>query len=248
MPNNIPVNQNLIDMEYAVRGPIPRRAMELQRAGRTIYACNIGNPQALKQKPISFYRQVLALLESSDNIPRERNLVKFAKKQSHLLEENGISIIPTDILDYSEEFIQKSLTGMGAYTESQGPKFIREAVSNFINMRDKIDIVSDPDSIFLTDGASDAARRILELLITGPNDGIMIPIPQYPLYSATVKRCGGVEVGYYPNEEEDWALTPDILKDAYQNASINGVNVKCIVIINPGNPTGAILNLSLIHI
>lgn len=247
MPNNIPVNQNLIDMEYAVRGPIPRRAMELQGAGRTIYACNIGNPQALKQKPISFYRQVLALLESSDNIPRERNLVKFAKKQSHLLEENGISIIPTDILDYSEEFIQKSLTGMGAYTESQGPKFIREAVSNFINMRDKIDIVSDPDSIFLTDGASDAARRILELLITGPNDGIMIPIPQYPLYSATVKRCGGVEVGYYPNEEEDWALTPDILKDAYQNASINGVNVKCIVIINPGNPTGAILNKNSIE-
>ena len=88
MPNNIPVNQNLIDMEYAVRGPIPRRAMELQRAGRTIYACNIGNPQALKQKPISFYRQVLALLESSDNIPRERNLVKFAKKQTHLFEEN----------------------------------------------------------------------------------------------------------------------------------------------------------------
>ena len=247
MTHNIPVNQNLVDMEYAVRGPIPRRAMDLQREGRTIYACNIGNPQALQQKPISFYRQVIALLEASDNIQRERNLAKLAQKQSDLFEENGISLIPTDVIDYSEEFLHKSLTGMGAYTESQGPKFIREAISDFIDIRDKNDVVSDPDSIFLTDGASDAVRRILELLITGPNDGIMIPIPQYPLYSATVKRCGGVEVGYYPTEEEDWALTPDILEEAFQNATTKGVNVKCIVIINPGNPTGAILNKNSIN-
>ena len=53
MTRTIPVNQNLVDMEYAVRGPIPLRAMDLQKEGRTIYACNIGNPQALKQKPIS---------------------------------------------------------------------------------------------------------------------------------------------------------------------------------------------------
>jgi len=242
MTHNIPVNQNLVDMEYAVRGPIPRRAMDLQREGRTIYACNIGNPQALRQKPISFYRQVIALLEASDNIQRERNLAKLAQKQSDLFEENGISLIPTDVIDYSEEFLHNSLTGMGAYTESQGPKFIREAISDFIDIRDKNNVVSDPDSIFLTDGASDAVKRILEFLITGPNDGIMIPIPQYPLYSATVKRYGGIEVGYYPTEEEDWALTPDILEDAFQNARKKGVNVKCIVIINPGNPTGAILN------
>ncbi len=242
MTHNVPFNQNLVDMEYAVRGPIPRRAMDLQREGRIIYACNIGNPQALQQKPISFYRQVIALLEASDNIQRERNIAKLAQKQPDLFEENEISLIPKGVIDYSEEFLHKSLTGMGAYTESQGPKFIREAISNFIDIRDKNDIVSDPDSIFLTDGASDAVRRILELLITGPNDGIMIPIPQYPLYSATVKRCGGIEVGYYPIEEDDWALTPDILEASYQSASTNGVNVKCIVIINPGNPTGAILN------
>ena len=42
----------------------------------------------------------------------------------------------------------------------------------------------------------------------------MIPIPQYPLYSATIKRCGGVQVGYYPDEEKDWALTPDILEES----------------------------------
>ena len=242
MTHNIPVNQNLVDMEYAVRGPIPRRAMDLKKDGHKIYACNIGNPQALKQKPISFYRQVIALIEASDNIQRERNLTKFAKNNSDIFEGSGINIISTDIIDYSEEFLHNCFTGMGAYTESQGPGFIREAISQFIDLRDKNDIASDPESIFLTDGASDAVRRILELLITGRNDGIMIPIPQYPLYSATVKRCGGAQVGYYPNEEKDWALTPDILEEAYQNATTQGVDVKCIVIINPGNPTGAILD------
>lgn len=247
MTHNIPVNQNLIDMEYAVRGPIPLRAMDLQKKGRKIYACNIGNPQALEQKPISFYRQVIALLEASDNIQRERNLTKFAQDNTELFKESGIDLISGDIIDYSQEFLHNCRTGMGAYTESKGPAFIREAIAHFINLRDKNDIGSDPESIFLTDGASDAARRILELLITGPNDGIMIPIPQYPLYSATVRRCGGIQVGYYPDEEKDWALTPDILEEAYQNAKSQGVNVKCIVIINPGNPTGAILDKNSIN-
>ena len=241
MTHNIPVNQNLVDMEYAVRGPIPLRAMDLQKEGRTIYACNIGNPQALEQKPISFYRQVIALLESS-NIKRERNLTKLAKNNSDLFKESGIRIISEDIIDYSEEFLHNCRTGMGAYTESKGPAFIREEIAAFIDSRDKNDIPSDPDSIFLTDGASDAVRRILELLITGSNDGIMIPIPQYPLYSATIKRCGGLQVGYYPDEEKDWALTPDILEESYQKATSGGINVKSIVIINPGNPTGSILD------
>ena len=100
MTHNIPVNQNLVDMEYAVRGPIPLRAMDLQKEGRTIYACNIGNPQALEQKPISFYRQVIALLESS-NIERERNLTKLAKNNSDLFKDSGISIISKETVSYT---------------------------------------------------------------------------------------------------------------------------------------------------
>ena len=131
---------------------------------------------------------------------------------------------------------------MGAYTESKGPLFIREAIARYIDLRDGENIAADPEQILLTDGASDAVKRIMELLITGPQDGVMIPIPQYPLYSATVKRCGGVQVNYYPEEENDWALTPDTLEESYQKAIADGVQVKCIVMINPGNPTGAILD------
>ena len=41
MTRNIPVNQNLVDMEYAVRGAIPLRAQEMQREGRTIYSLSL---------------------------------------------------------------------------------------------------------------------------------------------------------------------------------------------------------------
>ena len=46
----------VLETEYAVRGPIVERAQELERQGREIIYCNIGNPQALKQKPLTFIR------------------------------------------------------------------------------------------------------------------------------------------------------------------------------------------------
>src|ERR1035437_2667445 len=49
--------------EYAVRGPIVERAQELEKQGREIIYCNIGNPQSLGQKPITWLRQLLALCE-----------------------------------------------------------------------------------------------------------------------------------------------------------------------------------------
>jgi aspartate/methionine/tyrosine aminotransferase len=242
MTHTIPVNQNLVEMEYAVRGAIPRRAMEMQRAGRTIYACNLGNPQALGQKPITFYRQVLTLLEAAGNIDRERSLARVAAANHQLFNESGVEPLSNYIIDYSANFLEQCRTGMGAYTESSGPLFIRDAIARFIDRRDGENIAADPEHIFLTDGASDAAKRILELLITGRQDGVMIPIPQYPLYSATVKRCGGSQVNYYPDEDSGWSLTPEILEEAYRKATADGIHVKCIVVINPGNPTGAILD------
>ena len=65
-----------MNMEYAVRGPLYHKASELKKQGKTIIPCNIGNPQALGQKPITFYRQVLSLLEYPQHINRERILKK----------------------------------------------------------------------------------------------------------------------------------------------------------------------------
>ncbi len=226
------LNQNIIDMEYAVRGRIPIRAAELRRQGRKTIPCNIGNPQALGQKPITFYRQVLSLLEEPNRIKIERN-----NQHSHLSDY---------VLDYAGNFLEKMETGMGAYTDSKGPLFIREAVAKYIDARDAKSpegiLRANPEHIFLIDGASEGAKNVLELLITSSEDGIMIPIPQYPLYSATIQRCGGTQVNYYPDEENGWTLDREELQRSCDEATANGVNIKAVVVINPANPTGAILD------
>ena len=47
-----------MNMEYAVRGPLYHKAVKLKKQGKTIIPCNIGNPQALGQKPITFYIKI----------------------------------------------------------------------------------------------------------------------------------------------------------------------------------------------
>ncbi len=241
----IEVNRNILEMEYAVRGPIPQRAAVLEQQGKTIIYCNIGNPQALGQPSLTYYRQVLSLVEDPSKIERERQLKNLFEETplSPLGEEDFIS---DDVLAISEHIHGKMGTGMGAYTESKGMRFIREAIANFIDERDDYQnsggFRSDPEKIFLTSGASGGATAVIDILIAGKNDGIMIPIPQYPLYSATIKKAGGVQVNYYPDEESGWPFRGTNLEDSRAQAKKNGVTVKGIVVINPGNPTGAVLD------
>lgn len=75
----------------------------------------------------------------------------------------------------------------------------------------------------------------------------MIPIPQYPLYSAAISLYGGVPAPYYLNEEKGWQLDIEELERSILDSAKSGKKVKCIVIINPGNPTGAIFNTETIE-
>ena len=226
------VNPGLISMEYAVRGGIAKRAAELKRLGRSIIPCNIGNPQALGQSPLSFYRQVLSLIEYPE----------IFNNKTHKISP----IFSDTALDYARTIIDKLEIGTGGYSDSNGHEFIREAIAKFIDKRDDVvknnGVRSNPDNIFLTDGASEGAKNIIELLITNKQDGIMVPIPQYPLYSATIHRCGGVQINYYPDEDEGWILNRNKLEDSYSQAEEKGIKIRAIVVINPGNPTGSILN------
>ncbi|MFH2005870.1 MAG: aminotransferase class I/II-fold pyridoxal phosphate-dependent enzyme [bacterium] len=236
----VAVNPNLVEMEYAVRGPIPMRAAELEAAGQKTIACNIGNPQALGQRPISFYRQVLSLLEDPSRIARERRLRGAGVAEDELVSEY--------VLELAERMLRGFKVGLGAYTESKGPLFIREAVARYIDARDGEGTVpSDPNAVFLTNGASEGVMFVLEILLHEPHDGVMIPIPQYPLYSAAIRRCGGTQVDYHPDEEHGWALERPILEESLASARKRGVNVKAIVVINPGNPTGAVLAEHSVH-
>ncbi|MBL8968540.1 MAG: aminotransferase class I/II-fold pyridoxal phosphate-dependent enzyme, partial [Spirochaetaceae bacterium] len=216
------LGKSVIETEYAVRGPIVARAQELERAGKQIIYCNIGNPQALEQKPLTFLRQVLALAACPE------------------LMTTAHDAFPEDAIDTARKFIAGSKFGLGAYSESKGVKFVRDAVADFIRARDGI--AADPDAIYLTDGASKGVQTALRLLISGPRDGIMIPIPQYPLYSATITLYEGRQVHYYLDEGNDWKLSRKMLEDSYDGALNAGTRVKAICVINPGNPTGAVLD------
>ncbi len=248
MPVSMTVNPNIAEMEYAVRGPIPQRAAELTRHGRRTIPCNIGNPQGLGQHPISYYREVLSFLEAPGKLARERTLSKIFRSRPEAFASLTDEDFACDyVLDVCDDMLAKLSTGLGAYTDSKGPYFIREGIAEFIDRRDGADeasagVRSDPEAIFLTNGASEGAKYIIDMLIADCNDGIMIPIPQYPLYSAAIKRAGGVQVNYYPDEESGWTLDRSILEDAIAQARRQGVALKAIVVINPANPTGAVLS------
>ncbi|MCE3268705.1 MAG: aminotransferase class, partial [Burkholderiales bacterium] len=57
------INEKIINAHYAVRGNIVNRAQELEQQGRSIIYCNIGNPQSFLQRPLTYVREVLSLLE-----------------------------------------------------------------------------------------------------------------------------------------------------------------------------------------
>jgi aspartate/methionine/tyrosine aminotransferase len=217
------IGRQVREAEYAVRGPIVARAQELERQGRKIIYCNIGNPQSLGQRPITWVRQVIALVEYPE-----------------LADLAPAGTFPADVLAAARRVMEGSQHGPGAYTESKGYRFVREAIAEYIRERDGIP--SDPDTIFLTDGASKGVQSALRLLIADERDGIMIPIPQYPHYSATITLYGGAQVPYHLLEASQWRLSREVLEKGYDAARARGVRPRAICVINPGNPTGGVLD------
>lgn len=232
------MNQSAREAEYAVRGRLPTMAAGIQKelaAGTADYPfsnlvyCNIGNPQAVGQQPLSFNREVLALLTAPALLDRSGELVKMG-------------LFSAEAVERAKEYSAKSAR-VGAYTDSVGFGFIREEVSDFIFRRDGIRV--DPSQVFLTNGASEAVRLLYSALAArhlGGKVGIMAPIPQYPLYSALATLNDNELVGYYLDEDDGWAVTVPALEKAYADATARGVVVRALVVINPGNPCGA--NLS----
>jgi alanine transaminase len=80
------------------------------------------------------------------------------------------------------------------------------------------------------------------MLITPPNSGILIPIPQYPLYTATLAQHRGVPLPYHLDEASGWSTSLDEIEAALEKSHSDGIIAKALVIINPGNPTGALLD------
>ncbi|XP_078060159.1 alanine aminotransferase 2-like isoform X2 [Mustelus asterias] len=231
------MNQQIKKVEYAVRGPIVARAMEIERELQQgvskpfseVIKANIGDSHAMGQRPITFIRQVVAIC-TFPNLLCDHTVPEDAKTRAKkILEACG----------------GKSL---GAYTTSQGLECVRQNVASYIEKRDG-GIPSDPNNIFLSTGASDAILTILKMLVSGEGSsrtGVMIPIPQYPLYSAAISDLVAVQVNYYLDEENCWALNIEELRRAL-SAARGYCNPKVLCVINPGNPTGQVQTRQVIE-
>lgn len=228
-------------MQYAVRGHVvieaDKIADELRKGSKAypfdhITYTNIGNPHSVGQKPLTWPRQVMALVDLPDEVGVNHPLAP--------------EMFPEDAIRRARE-IKEGLGGggSGAYSHSKGARLFREDVATFLEKRDGVP--ADPSNIFLTNGASAGINMVLNALIANSNCGTMIPIPQYPIYSATLDLFTGHQVGYYLDEEKDWALNMQELERAYQEAVAAGINVNSFVLINPGNPTGQVLTRDNVH-
>ncbi|KAK9108167.1 hypothetical protein Syun_024178 [Stephania yunnanensis] len=220
------LNENVKKVQYAVRGELYLRASELQKEGKKIIFTNVGNPHALGQKPLTFPRQVVALCQAP-----------------FLLDDPNVELLfPADAIARAKHYLSLTSGGLGAYSDSRGLPGIRKEIAEFIGRRDGYP--SDPELIFLTDGASKGVMQILNATIRGESDGILVPVPQYPLYSATISLCGGSLVPYYLEETANWGLDVNQLRQSVSKARSNGITIRAMVIINPGNPTGQCLSVA----
>ncbi|KAL0082200.1 pyridoxal phosphate-dependent transferase [Phycomyces blakesleeanus] len=229
------INSNIRTVEYAVRGRIAIRSEEIRDElahGKKfpfdrVVSCNIGNPQQLNQKPISFFRQVASLCENTDLL---------AEDKAELVSQ----LYPADTIARAKKILKTLGAGIGAYSHSQGAASIRQTVARFLLERDGHP--ANFNNIYLTQGASAGVQAILGLLTQSNKTGIMIPIPQYPLYSATLAYLGATPVHYLLEEESGWTLDIGSLKTTINASRAEGTDVRALVIINPGNPTGQCLD------
>jgi hypothetical protein len=224
--NESTMSQCLRRMQYAVRGEVVMKAEKLAEQGRKVLYTNIGNPHAVGQSPLTYYRQVLALCDLPPAVGIDHPHVT--------------DLFPVDVVERAQEMHQiVGPCGTGAYTHSQGLVGIRNHVAQFIARRDGHPAY--PGDIFLTNGASSGIEMILKGLIAHDTDAIMIPIPQYPIYSALIALLGGRKVGYELDEDLQWAVTREELEGQLAKAKSQGLHVKGLAMINPGNPTGQVM-------
>jgi alanine transaminase len=114
-------------------------------------------------------------------------------------------------------------------------------------MVDRDGYPATPDNIFLTTGASQGVNYLINVTLATPNDGIMIPIPQYPLYTATLAVLKGKPIPYYPIEHQNWSLEVSDLEESIKRAKAEGTRPRALAVINPGNPTGGCLPESVMR-
>ena len=157
------------------------------------------------------------------------------------MEEEGHKIIKLNIgniaafgLQPPDEIVQdmiRNLPEAAGYTDSKGLFAPRKAVVHYCQQKHIQGVTVD--DVYLGNGASELIVMALNALLDN-GDEVLLPMPDYPLYTAAVALSGGNPVHYVCDEQSDWM--PDI---ADMRRKITP-NTRAIVVINPNNPTGAL--------
>jgi alanine-synthesizing transaminase len=167
--------------------------------------------------------------------------------ESKRLEEEGHKIVKLNIgnpapfgFEAPDEIIHDMIINLPTsqgYSDSKGLYPARKAIMHYCQEKE-IDGVTIED-IYLGNGVSELIVMATQALL---NDGdeILVPSPDYPLWSAAVSLCGGKTVHYHCDEESEWY--PDLV-DIEKKITRK---TRGIVIINPNNPTGSVYPLEIL--
>ena len=156
------------------------------------------------------------------------------------LEEEGYNIYKLNIgntapfgFNAPDEIIHDvmyNLKNAQGYCESKGIFPARKAVMQYYQKKGIMDV--EIDDIYIGNGVSELITMAMQGLLDD-GDEVLIPMPDYPLWTASVNLAGGKAVHYICDEQSKWYPDLDDIR-----AKVND-KTKAIVIINPNNPTGA---------
>ncbi len=162
-------------------------------------------------------------------------------REAQRLEEEGYQIIKLNIgnpapfgFDAPEEIIHDVIINLPAaqgYCESKGIFPARKAVMQYCQQKGIFGV--DTEHIYVGNGVSELIVMALQALLDSSME-VLLPAPDYPLWTAATNLAGGNPVHYICDENSDWY--PD-LEDIEKKIT---PNTKAIVVINPNNPTGAV--------
>ncbi len=169
-------------------------------------------------------------------------------QEAKRLEEEGQRIIKLNIgnpapfgFEAPEEIIQDvvhNLPTAQGYCDSKGLFSARKAVMQETQKRGIKNVTIE--DIYLGNGVSELIVMATQGLLND-NDELLIPAPDYPLWTAAVSLAGGTPVHYECDESLDWAPNIDDMRSKISE------HTKGIVVINPNNPTGAVYSQAVLE-
>lgn len=122
------------------------------------------------------------------------------------------------------------------YSDSKGVYSARTAVANYYQTKG-LDV--DVPQVLLGNGVSELISITLQAMVN-PGDEILIPAPDYPLWTGQTTLSGGVAVHYRCDEENGWNPDVEDIRSKVNNRT------RAIVLINPNNPTGAVYSKEIV--